>query len=177
MARKKKNNNVGHTLSDVIVRNGIRVSSPYGCYPEDVENVLLKYEDLVNNLQSETQRLDRELERVKSDYKMVDDELRRLKFDMTVMEVPDTSAETDMAMLGRLSNINEDVGTIEPEIPEIVESRIPIDIIENDTGDDLMFDSLVTKKEVTEHSSAQIRNDPSTNAQGIYGDNGKLEIL
>lgn len=181
--KKKKNNGPSPNLSDVAMRHNIRISNPYGYYPDDVDRVIRKYEELTNTLDKETKRLERELASTKDELKAANGALQKLKLEMTLMEVPDTSAEQDIAMIARLSNINEDVGTYEHEIPKIApnsESRIPIDVIENPKrSNDIMFDDLVTddnNSDVNTNTPVQSEHINENNAS-IYNEYGQLDIL
>ena len=181
--RKKKDNISSPNLSDVAMRHNIRISNPYGYYPDDVDRVIRKYEELTNTLQAETQRLEKLYSKTLEEKKAADTEIQRLKLDMMTYEVPDTSTEEDIAMIARLSNINENVGTLEHEIPKInsdSESRIPIDVIENPTSsNDIMFDNLVTddtNSKVDTKSTVQPEHINGNNS-GIYNEYGQLDIL
>ena len=83
-------------------------------------------------------------------------------------------------MLARLSNINENVGTLEHEIPDIVEnseSRIPLDVIENPSySNDIMFDNLVTNNEPEINTRARPEH-LNDNNSSIYNEFGQLDIL
>lgn len=177
--KKKKNNGPSPKLSEVALRNNIRISNPYGYYPDDVDRVILKLENLINTLQAETQKLERDLSSTQDELKAARATIQQLKLDMMTFDVPDTSAEEDIAMLARLSNINDSVGTLEHDMPDIVEnseSRIPLDVIENpNNSNDIMFDNLVTNNEqnVIENRSDNINE----NNSGIYNEFGQLDIL
>lgn len=181
--KKKKNNTSSPNLSDVAMRHNIRISNPYGYYPDDVDRIVRKYEELTNTLDKETKRLERELASTKDELKAARATIQQLKLDMMTFEPPDTSAEQDIAMIARLSNINKDVGTYEHEIPKITpgsESRIPIDVIENPKrSDDIMFDNLVTdgnNSDVNANTPVQSEHINENNA-GIYNEYGQLDIL
>ena len=180
LKKKKNNNTASPNLSDVAMRHNIRISNPYGYYPDDVDRIIRKYEELTNTLQAETQRLEKALSKTTDELKAANAELQRMKLDMSLMDVPDTSAEEDIAMLARLSNINENVGTLEHEIPDIVEnseSRIPLDVIENPSySNDIMFDNLVTNNEpeINTRAKPEHLND---NNSSIYNEFGQLDIL
>ena len=178
--KKKKNNGPSPNLSDVAMRNNIRISNPYGYYPDDVDRVILKLENLINTLQAETQKLERELASTSDELKTARATIQQLKLDMMTFEPPDTSAEEDIAMIARLSSINENVGTLEHEMPVISEnseSRIPLDVIENpNNSNDIMFDNLVTNNE-TNVSNVRKPENMNENNAGIYNEFGQLDIL
>ena len=85
--KKKKNNGPSPNLSDVAMRHNIRISNPYGYYPDDVDRVIRKYEELTNTLDKETKRLERELASTKDELKAANGALQKLKLEMTLMEV------------------------------------------------------------------------------------------
>lgn len=183
MGRKnKKNQGPSPNLSDVAIRHQIRISNPYGYYPDDVDRIIRKYEELTNTLQAETQRLEKLYAKTEEELHTAKNEIQRLKFDMMNLDIPDTSTEEDLAMISRLSNINENVGTIEHQMPEIAENseaRIPLDVIEKPSNSgDVMFDNLVTDNNesivnTTEYKSENINK----NNSGIYNEYGQLDIL
>lgn len=93
------------SLPEVAKRNNIRVSSPYGYYPEDVDAVIIEFEKNAKMLEKENDHLTKQLEDYKSRLKDVQTELTKLKMQISLMEVPDTSAEENFAMLSRMSTI------------------------------------------------------------------------
>ena len=92
-------------LPEVAKRNSIRVSSPYGYYPEDVNRVILEFEKNIKMLQKENDHLTNQLTDCKGQLKDAQTELTKLKMQVSLMEVPDLSSEENFAMLSRISTI------------------------------------------------------------------------
>lgn len=92
-------------LPEVAKRNNIRVSSPYGYYPEDVDKIIIDMESQLKMLQKENNHLNGQLTDYKGRLNDVQTELTKLKMQMSLMEIPDTSAEENFAMLSRISTI------------------------------------------------------------------------
>lgn len=177
----RRNKSGGEKKSDIAVKYGIRISTPNGYFPEDVDKIILKLEGLNATLTKETTQLQQKLEQALKEKRMIDDEYKKMKFDMSLMEVPDTSTETDFAMMSRLHTINESVGDIPEAIPDIVESTIPLDIIKDEEEDEMVFDSLVSepRKPVPkkEPLNLNIKKGTKPRTSNIYDENGNLDIL
>lgn len=118
-------------LPEMAKKYNIRVSNPYGYYPEDVEKIIFDLESQINRLEKENFTLTKKNGELENDVSQAKREITQLKVQMTIMgnEMPDTSAETDFAMLGRgLTGIT---GKVEPQIIEkpIEGTVMPIDTI------------------------------------------------
>lgn len=173
MARKNKKNNEVDKLSEIALRNNIRVSKPYGYYPEDVDNVISKLENLISTLETETKNLEKQLNKVTEEKRLADTELTKMKLEMSIMDIPDTSMEEDFAMMSRLSNINESVGTMPESIPSEELPMVNIDILENPTSSDgIMFEDLVSQPPVNTYVEK-----PKSNVSSIFTDSGELDII
>lgn len=92
-------------LPEVAKRNNIRVSSPYGYYPEDVDKVILELEKDTKMLQKENTHLTKQLEECKHNVSALQSELTQLKMQMSLMEIPDVSSEEGVAMLSRIGTV------------------------------------------------------------------------
>lgn len=178
---KKKNLNIGtHEKSDVAKKYGLRISNPHGYFPEDVDKLILKLESQIETLEKETHQLEERLTIALDEKRMIDSEYKKMKMQMSLMEVPDTTTEEDFSMFGRLQNINEDVGNMPEKLPEIVESRIPLAILEDDGKDESVFDSLVSQSvNKPKKKNITIKEDNSSNKfkANIFNDDGTLDIL
>ena len=117
---KKKKQQLTHELSEIAKRHNIRVSTPHGYYPDDVDKLLSNYESAVNQLQSETKRLSEQLEQSRSDCAALRAEVTKLQLDMSNLEIPDVSANESFAMLSRLENISDEVNTTVDDLDESV---------------------------------------------------------
>lgn len=135
---KKKKQQPTHELSEIAKRHNIRVSTPHGYYPDDVDKLLSNYESVVNQLQSETKRLSEQLEQSRSDCAALRAEVTKLQLDMSNLEIPDVSANESFAMLSKLENISDEVNTTVDDLDENVKEHINLNILEPDTFDDLV---------------------------------------
>lgn len=105
------------TLPEVAKRHNIRVSSPYGYYPEDVDKVITEMENENKMLQKENTHLTKQLEDYKGKADALQTEMVALKMQMSLMDVPDASAEESFVMLSR-------IGTITGNNEEQVQNKI-----------------------------------------------------
>lgn len=109
---QKKAEKFEQELPELARRLGIRVSSPYGYYPEDVDKIITKLEQDVSNLTKENKNLRDEVHKHKENATALQTELTQIKMQVSLMEIPDASAEENFAMLSRISTItgkNEEV--------------------------------------------------------------------
>lgn len=103
--KKNKSSKVEQDLSELAKRLGIRVSSPYGYYPEDVDPIIANLEKAVSDLEIENKKLSEQLHVTQTNLSSASSELAQIKMQMSLMEVPDLSAEEEFAMLGRIDSI------------------------------------------------------------------------
>lgn len=96
---------VEQELSELAKRHNIRVSSPYGYYPEDVDPIIERLEKDVSQLTKENKQFSNELQEYKDKCSALSTELTKIKMQISLMEVPDVSAEEGFAMLGRIDSI------------------------------------------------------------------------
>lgn len=173
--KKNKKSKEGFEKSDIAKKYGFRISTPNGYFPEDVDSIIEKLENQLSLLEKETINLEKQLEQTLEDKRLAEKELTRLKFDISLMEVPDTSANEDFSMLSRLENINSDVGGMPQDIPEIVEKDSPtLEVIEEEKTKDV-FDELVsTKNNIIKKQKAKPKVRHSAN---IFNEDGTLDIL
>lgn len=125
MAKKdkplKKAEKFEHELPEIAKRLGIRVSSPYGYYPEDVDKIIFKLEQDVSSLTKENKDLRDEIHECKEKSKALQTELTQIKMQVSLMEIPDASTEENFAMLSRISTITGK----DEEVP-------PVNLLEED---------------------------------------------
>lgn len=96
---------IENELSELAKDLGIRVSSPYGYYPEDVDPIIAGLQKNVSDLTKENKQLAEDLHDIQSKLKSTQSELSQLKMQMSLMEVPDVSAEEGFTMLSRIDSI------------------------------------------------------------------------
>lgn len=103
--KDRRGSKIEHELSQLAKDLGIRVSSPYGYYPEDVDPIIAGLQKEVSDLTKENKQFSEELNDTQNKLKAVQSELSQLKMQMSLMEVPDISAEEGFTMLGRIGSI------------------------------------------------------------------------
>ena len=103
--KDRRGSKIEHELSQLAKDLGIRVSSPYGYYPEDVDPIIAGLQKNVSDLTKENKQLAEDLNDVQSKLKSTQSELSQLKMQMSLMEVPDVSAEEGFTMLSRIDSI------------------------------------------------------------------------
>lgn len=171
--KKNKNDTSGVNKSKIGEKYNLRISTPHGYFPEDVDKILQKQEELISTLEKETRLLSQKLETAEANFKMADTELRTLRFQQTILEPPETSTDVDMAMLGRLENINPNVGGMPEKVIEDVESKIPLQIIEDKKDIIEEFISPVKNKEPKKEINSD--NKKLNNSSALV--NGELDII
>lgn len=187
MFKKKNNNQNGSEMSEVGKRHNLRISNPYGYYPEDVDKVLLNYEKLLSSHETEISKLEKQLEQVKAEKKMIDDEFRKMKMEIQFAEIPDISADEGFSMMGKMRNINPEVGGMPDQIPEITESVNHFEIVADEPEEPQTFDNLISapKKKEKKPKSLHIK---ATNNEtkkekkkkkefSILNEDGEFDIL
>lgn len=121
---KKNKNNVGKNqdLPTIITKYGMRVSTPYGVYPQDIENVLISLEKEKAELERINTQLTLDNERLKEDLTELKTINTQLKFDMSLIEIPDTTTSQDFTNLNKLKLMkNKRVEAVLDDDLEIVE--------------------------------------------------------
>ena len=108
-------------LPEIAKRLEIRVSSPYGYYPEDVDKHLIRLELDVSSLIKENTALSSDVDKYKRQSQSLQSELTNLKMQMSLMEIPDISTAESFTMLGRVETIT---GIHEDAFPINVPSAI-----------------------------------------------------
>lgn len=96
---------IENELSELAKNLGIRVSSPYGYYPEDVDPIIAELQKNVSDLTKENKQLSEDLHDTQIKLKATQSELSQLKMQISLMEVPDVSAEEGFTMLSRIDSI------------------------------------------------------------------------
>lgn len=105
--KKKESKQVKETLPDIIVKHGIRVSTPYGAYPEDVENVLTELDTQIKELSDNLEKVSKTNKQLERDLHLVNTELAKMKIDMSLMAIPETTEEEDSKMIRELNDITK----------------------------------------------------------------------
>lgn len=102
-------------VSNVAEDFGIRISTPQGYFPEDVDKILIKQKDTINELTQENEELSKKLDEAVTSYKKIKEEFSKMKLEVSLMEIPDASTETQFAMLSQMDSItgNYDSETVQ----------------------------------------------------------------
>lgn len=159
---KKKKDNINrkeYEKSEIAIKHGIRISNPYGYFPEDVDRIIKDMESQLSNLSKENKTLSDNLSTTIKERDAASSELRTLLMQVSAMEIPDTSTETEFHMISRLKQIEPDVGDLPEEVLDeskfvgvvepILEDRIEVEeqIEQQETFDNLVSISKKPKKE------------------------------
>lgn len=169
---KKKKNNGGAELSEVGKKFNIRISTPNGYFPEDVDKILIDLEKQLNNISTENKQMEQKLSKLSDDYQRLQTEFRKQSFEIMQLNFQDTSELQDYSRLEKLANINPEVGDI-PDIEpvEALKAEIPIDVIEDAPS---VFENLISQTPQKERPTIKKQN---KNMADIFTEDGKLEIL
>ena len=124
-------------LPEVAKRLGIRVSNPYGYYPEDVDKIIVRLEQDISDLTKENKQLSQELHDTKNKATLLQSELSQIKMQVSLMEIPDVSTEESFAMLSRVGTITgENVNMPVTEVSTPAPSTIKTVTIKSDKSDE-----------------------------------------
>lgn len=105
--RKKESKAVKEKLPETLEKLNIRVSTPYGAYPEDVETVVSDLLEKVNKLETTNAELSKKNTQLERDLHLVNTELAKMKIDVSLMSIPETTEEEDSKMLRELNKITK----------------------------------------------------------------------
>lgn len=105
--KKKESKTVKEKLPETLEKLNIRVSTPYGAYPEDVETVVSDLLEKVNKLETTNAELSKKNTQLERDLHLVNTELAKMKIDVSLMSIPETTEEEDSKMLRELNKITK----------------------------------------------------------------------
>ena len=91
----------------------IRISSPYGYYPDDVDPIIIDLQNQISNLSKENKQLTDNNDKLKKDNEALRTEITRMKFSAQLFERPISMEES---LIG-LSKINDITGNHSNESP------------------------------------------------------------
>ena len=80
--KKKQKKNSGVEISEIGKKYNIRISTPNGYFPEDVDKILIDFEKQLNNLSAENKKMEQQLSKLDEDYKRIQTEFRKQSFEM-----------------------------------------------------------------------------------------------
>lgn len=106
-SKKKESKTVKEKLPETLEKLNIRVSTPYGAYPEDVETVVSDLLEKVNKLETANAELSKKNTQLERDLHLVNTELAKMKIDVSLMSIPETTEEEDSKMLRELNKITK----------------------------------------------------------------------
>lgn len=106
-SKKKESKTVKEKLPETLEKLNIRVSTPYGAYPEDVETVVSDLLEKVNKLETTNAELSKKSTQLERDLHLVNTELAKMKIDVSLMSIPETTEEEDSKMLRELNQITK----------------------------------------------------------------------
>lgn len=124
--KDKKNNKISFEKSQVAERHNIRISSPNGYYPEDVDRVLLSLEDQITQLTRDNEKLIQAAELARNDLSKLQVEFQRYRLQMTSFSLPEETHDQDIKNISKIQNITQQ--EIEPTV-EISEKDGDLDVL------------------------------------------------
>ena len=111
-------------LPEVARRLGIRVASPYGYYPEDVDRIILDLEESVNALEKENKQLKDDYQVARQNELDMQTEFNKLKMQMSLMEFPDASMEQATSIFDRAPTLGGNAPSGEVSTPAPATKKI-----------------------------------------------------
>lgn len=92
-------------LSQVLKEFGLRVSKPYGVFPQDVETLVENFLKEKKELTKLNLHLTEENEQLKQDVADLKASITQLKMDMSMFEIPDSTEAQDFERLNKLKKL------------------------------------------------------------------------
>lgn len=102
---KRQDSAVQQEKSQLAKDLGIRISNPYGYYPDDVDPIISNLQKQVNDLSKENKMLRDEVGDLTNKNKSLSNELTSLKLQISITEIP-VSLEDNLDGLSHLGTIN-----------------------------------------------------------------------
>lgn len=131
---------------EIARRYDIKISKPYGYYPEDVDKIIAGLETERNNLAKENKMLEDKVTRLQNDNRDIKSELNRIKMQIAVMPMIDSdSTAMDVTLL---SGVN-------PSASKPSNHKISNDVlkkINQDASDDTSEDDITLNNSATQPS-------------------------
>ena len=116
LKKQKKKENIAHEKSELAKSLGIRIATPYGYYPDDVDGIIGKLQGERNLLSKEKDELTSKNKELSINNDRLKSEITKLKMEISTMEIPLTTEKQDLDMTSKLTSIaNEDKRGIELE--------------------------------------------------------------
>lgn len=105
VSNSKNDNKIEQDKSQLAKDLNIRISSPYGYYPDDVDPIITKLKEDVANLTKENKNLRDKNGELEKNIRAVSTELAQLKMQVSLMEVPALSIEEGLTGISKIGNI------------------------------------------------------------------------
>lgn len=102
---KRQDSAVQQEKSQLAKDLGIRISNPYGYYPDDVDPIISNLQKQINDLSKENKMLRDEVGDLTNKNKSLSNELTSLKLQISITEIP-VSLEDNLDGLSHLGTIN-----------------------------------------------------------------------
>lgn len=142
--KDKVDSKIEHEKSEIAKSLGIRISNPYGYYPDDVDSIIIKLNEDLARLTKENAQLTEKYDKISVDFKQLneekkaaDAELIKLRLQAQFMEREDLTFENQVVGLSKMGDINgKDYKSEVPEILSTVfndEPEQPVDLPEEPT--------------------------------------------
>ena len=101
-------NKVKFEKSEVAIRHNLRISSPNGYYPEDVDRELVTLEDKVAHLTRENDKLLRNIEQARNDLSKLQAEFAAYRLNMSKgINLAETTFEEDIRNTAKIYDISK----------------------------------------------------------------------
>lgn len=115
--KKPKKDKVGakveHELSDLAKSLSIRVSSPYGYYPDDVDPIIIGLQKSVSELTKENTQLSKQVHELEEENRDALSQISKLKMEMSLIQMSAPSQEDSLSAIGAMFGDDPDID-IEP---------------------------------------------------------------
>lgn len=170
MFGKKKKNEIrnANDKSDFAIEYNIRVSKPYGYYPEDVEALIGRFKDSISTLEKENKILTDKCDELTKDKAAAESQLQQLVMQVSLMGFPDSSTAQDELMLGRLNTITGNMPDIVTPAEELSQNQdIPsIEIVQS--SDEKSVDNLPKPNDDLPKSSKDKKESYAITENGLF---------
>ena len=102
MFKKKK-----YEKSELAKKYKIRISTPNGYFPEDVDKILVKFEKENEVLAKDNTAMTKQLSELEKKYEDLKGEYASLQMTVSLMQVPATTSSQDEKMLEKITTIKD----------------------------------------------------------------------
>lgn len=120
-SKNNKSNSKVNELSDIAKEYNIRISTPKGYYPDDVDPIITRLRKEVNELTLDNKKLRDEIGQLEVKNRDLSTELTSLKLQISITDIP-VSLDDSLSNLSQLGNINGN--DYNDDIPELANSLL-----------------------------------------------------